>query len=275
MTLFAPSRRAVGILGVLVVPVLTLGAGHGLAAAASGVTVTPGGPFTDGETVTVTVGPNGVFTPNARVNVLECADPGGTAANLPTDDSTCDGNTIQGATVLVHSDGSVSAPNYTLYQLPSAALGEQPNFQPVCNQSSPCVLYVGQDQNNFTQPKMFSAPFTVGPAAASTTTTPVGAGSGAGTAGGPASPATGSQGTSTAPGASNGGATGAGAQTAGTAAHEGTTAASGVSADRSAASSGTLAFTGLPADLVWLALLGAILVTVGILVRRASARATR
>ena len=261
-------------------PVLILGAGQGLAAAASGVTVTPGGPLTDGETLTVAVGPNSVFTPNARVNILECADPGGTAANLPIDDSTCDGNTIQGTTVLVHGDGSLSDPNYTVYQLPSATLGEQPNFQPVCNQSSPCVLYVGQDQNDFNQPKMFSAPFTVGPAASSATA-PVGAGSGAGTngggtAGGSANPAPGSQGATTAPVASNGGATGTGAPAApGTAAHEGTTA-SGASADPSAvASSGTLAFTGLPADLVWLALLGAILVAVGILVRRASAKATR
>jgi hypothetical protein len=119
--------------------------------------------LSNGESITLSVGPNSFFTPFSRVNVLECAE---TDGHLPTDISTCDGNTIQAETVLVGRDGSFTVPGYTVYQLPSGALGEQANDQPICNESSPCVLYVGQDQNDFTAPKLFSAPFLIGPSAA-------------------------------------------------------------------------------------------------------------
>ena len=140
------------------------------AAATPTVTVTPtvqGATNTSvysGEVVVVSVGANSLFTPGAKVNILECADPAGTVAALPTSISNCDGNTIQGATLLVQSNGSVVDDQYTLYQLPNAVLGEQSNAQPVCNGSNQCVLYVGEDQNDFTQPKLFSAPFAIGQA---------------------------------------------------------------------------------------------------------------
>jgi hypothetical protein len=248
-------------------------AGADPAGATTGVILTPGPPFTDGEAVTVSVGPNGVLTPNAKVNILECADPGGSAANLPRDDSTCDGNTIQGATVLAHGDGSISTPNYTIYQLPSATLGEQPNFQPVCNQSSPCVLYVGEDENDFTQPKIFSAPFTVsgGTAGSSPTTTPPPtAGSGG------AGPGTsGTSGTSGVSGAGAGGGT-TSAPSPGAGGHPTATAPSGSSTDAPtrASQSGMLAFTGAPA-LPWLLAGGILLVLAGMFARRLSARRDR
>ncbi|MHB8681858.1 MAG: hypothetical protein ACYDA2_07170 [Acidimicrobiales bacterium] len=92
--------------------------------------------------------------------VLECADPGGKAANLPTDDSECDGATQYPKTVLFGHDGSARIPDYQLFELPNAALGEQSNAALVCGtRADPCVLYVGLDQNDFTQPKVFSAPF--------------------------------------------------------------------------------------------------------------------
>jgi hypothetical protein len=137
------------------------------AAATPVVTVTPtsgapaSGSFQDGEIVTVTVTDNSVFTPGSKVNILECADPQGTSANLPKSISTCDGDTIQGDTVLVKPGGAASETDYTVYQLPSATLGERPDGQPVCNATNQCVLYVGQNQNDFTQPKVFSSPFTV------------------------------------------------------------------------------------------------------------------
>ena len=71
----------------------------------------------------------------------------------------CDGNTIQGISILVANDGSFSESTYQVYALPSPVLGEQPNAQPICNQTNYCVLYVGQNQNDFTAPKVFSAPF--------------------------------------------------------------------------------------------------------------------
>ncbi len=132
------------------------------AAATPTVTISPGpasGAFTSGESVTVTVGPNSLFVPHTRVNMIECADPGGSAANLPTSLSTCDANTIEADTVLVQPDGSFVEHGYTLYALPNEVLGEQSNWQPVCNRTNQCVLYVGEDQDDFTQPKIFSAPF--------------------------------------------------------------------------------------------------------------------
>jgi hypothetical protein len=108
------------------------------------------------------VGPNHYFTPYAHVNILECADPGGKKKNLPTSAFTCDGNTIQGDTVLIAKNGSFSEHGYEIYALPNtAALGESPNGQPVCNTKKPCVLYVGQNQEKFSAPKEFSRPFTI------------------------------------------------------------------------------------------------------------------
>jgi hypothetical protein len=132
------------------------------AAATPTVTITPGpssGAFTNGQTVTVSVGPNSLFIPHSRVNLIECADPGGSEGNLPTSLTTCDANTVEADTVLVQPDGSFVEHGYTLYALPNEVLGEQSNWQPVCNPTNQCVLYVGEDQNDFTQPKTFSAPF--------------------------------------------------------------------------------------------------------------------
>ncbi len=122
---------------------------------------TASGPYQDGETVAVTVKKNSTFTPGTRVNILECADPQGTVANLPKDIGSCDGLTIQADSVLVQPDGAISVPTYTMYRLPSPTLGEQSNALPVCDETDQCVLYVGQDQTDFTQPKAFSSPFTV------------------------------------------------------------------------------------------------------------------
>jgi hypothetical protein len=126
------------------------------------VSIVPGpssGMFSSGQTVTVSVGPNSLFVPHSRVNIIECADPGGTKEGLPTSLSTCDANTIEADTVLVQANGSFKEASYTLYALPNATLGEQANWQPVCNRTDECVLYVGEDQDDFTQPKVFSEPF--------------------------------------------------------------------------------------------------------------------
>ncbi len=74
---------------------------------------------------------------------------------------------MQSGTVLVAGDGSFEISHYTIYSLPNTALEETPDVMPVCNSGSECVLYIGQDQNDFTQPKVFSAPFTVQPTAGS------------------------------------------------------------------------------------------------------------
>ena len=105
--------------------------------------ISPSGQLNSGEVITVSVGANSLFTPHAHINVLECADPGGSAASLPKDITTCDGNTIQGDSVLVGANGSFSVTGYTVYQLARAwrsasALGMA---SPWCNQtSSLCAL---------------------------------------------------------------------------------------------------------------------------------------
>lgn len=117
--------------------------------------------YDNGQQIGISVAANKYFTPYTRIVVLECADPGGSIDALPKSDLKCDGNTVQGYSILVNKDGSFSTSSYQLFSLPNTQLGENYLGQPVCNRSSTCVLYVGQDQTNFTAPKIFSAPFTI------------------------------------------------------------------------------------------------------------------
>jgi hypothetical protein len=119
------------------------------------------GTYHNGELINVAVGSNHFFKPYSRVNILECADPGGKKANLPTNADTCDGNTIQGNTILVNKNGSFSEHGYELYALPNKQLGELSNNQPVCNKKRSCVLYIGENQEDFNSAKMFSPPFLI------------------------------------------------------------------------------------------------------------------
>jgi hypothetical protein len=217
------------------------------ASAPPSVSVSPAGSFSSGQTVSVTVGPNNFFTPHARVNILECADPGGSVANLPKDITSCDGDTIEGNSILVADDGSFSDSAYPVYAVPNSALGEQPDDQPTCNQTNPCVLYVGQDQNDFTAPKVFSTPFLVTP------------GSGVTTASGGQTGSSGSSGTTNttvAPAPSA-------ASSSGAAVTLGTT---------TVGATGSLADTGPSAELTWLAVTGTALVVAGAVGRRRALR---
>jgi hypothetical protein len=236
--------------GLTVVVALTIGQTAGASTASPTLKMSPGGQLRDGESVSISVDANGYFTPYSHVNILECADPAGSPAKLPTSDSTCDGNTIQGNTVLISSNGSFSEPDYTVYLLPSPALGEQSNYQPVCDATNPCVLYVGQNQNDFTAPKVFSAPFTIAAAAGSTSTS-----STSSTSSSPATTAT----SGTTP-----------TVTATTAPNPSVSIASSAAGD-----TGALANTGPPEQLVWIVISGAGLFLVGSLGRRQVQRARR
>jgi hypothetical protein len=126
------------------------------------ITPAPGSTtYHDGQSVSISVGPNKYFAPYSRIIIIECGDPGGTIDNLPKSSLTCDGNTAPGYSVLVNKDGSFSASNYQLASLPNTVFSESYDEEPVCNQTHQCVLYIGQDQSNFTQPKIFSAPFAI------------------------------------------------------------------------------------------------------------------
>ena len=97
------------------------------------------------------------------VNIYECADPDGQTDDLPTDGSSCDGLTSDnGATINVSGTGTIDKKGYEIFALPSSALGEPSNQSPVCTATSACVLYVGQNLNDFTQPYVWSTPFYVG-----------------------------------------------------------------------------------------------------------------
>ena len=165
--------RLLGIAGVAVFA--TLGLTMGVAPATAGasgatVSISPGAnghPYMNEASLTITVGPNSTFAPYSRIEVLECAAPNGVP---PVSDASCDGNTANGQSVIVAKDGSFEVTNYTLYALPNRQLAETAATTPVCNATSQCVLYIGQNQNDFTQPKVFSTPFTVAPTAASTPT---------------------------------------------------------------------------------------------------------
>ena len=117
--------------------------------------------FHDGQTVTVSMGPNKLFAPLSHVNIVQCSDPGGKHANLPTSFIDCDENTIQGDTVVVHAGGSFSESAYTVYKLPSPTLGETMHGKPACDKANPCVLLVSEFQTNLSKPKAFSHPFVV------------------------------------------------------------------------------------------------------------------
>jgi hypothetical protein len=221
----------------------------GASAGPPSLIISPQGNYSDGQTISVAVGPNGYFTPHARVNILECADPAGLVANLPKDITTCDGNTIQGSTIQVADDGSFSESAYPVYLLPSSALGEQSNYKPICNQTNSCVLYVGQDQNDFTAPKVFSAPFVISPSSGTTTAVKAGSSGSSGTTSTTVAPPT-----SAAPTV---------------------TLAAGGPATSSASASAALANTGPPAQLAWVAASGMALLLTGVMGRRRVLRGGR
>jgi hypothetical protein len=232
------------VAGVLLVLGLGTAVDPGVAGAATPtVTITPaptGGMYSDQESVSVSVGPNSLFNPYSKVVIIECADPLGTAANLPTSFSSCDGDTRQSDTVLVQPDGSFSESNYELFAVPNAVLEEQANWTPVCNKTHECVLYVGEDFNDFSKPKIFSKPFlfTSDPAT-------IGGGGLANSVPGPSS-----------------------ASASGSPSTTGPSAAVSIGAS-------TLAFTGLPSSAPWLVAMGVGLVALGTAARRVARRRGR
>ncbi len=153
----------------------------GAAGGSASAIITPnadGRPYQNGETLDISVGPNDTFTPNARIVIMECGAPHGV---LPTSDLACDGETIQSGSVLVGSNGSFRVPDYTMYSLPNLVFGGEADTLPICNATTECVLFIGQNQNDFSAPKIFSSPYFVDPTANSTPQEPVTA-SGGGTA---------------------------------------------------------------------------------------------
>jgi len=127
----------------------------------SGQAVTPGTPFSSGQTIGVAVPANTVFNPNLNVSIVECAAPNGV---LPTLTSACDTSTVQGPTLLPAKDGSLNFTGYQVYALPDlVSLAESPTGNPKCDLSDECVLYIGNSYNDFTQPHFWSQGFFIAP----------------------------------------------------------------------------------------------------------------
>ncbi len=136
-------------------------------------TVTLGTPYSSGQTINVTVAPNTTlslanlesngYTGEPAMKAVECVDPGGLVANLPTNPlNNCDGQTVL-STSAVNADGSFSIKGYTVYWLPdNATFGESASNKPTCGTApNYCVLYIGPNQLDFSKPHIFSAPFAV------------------------------------------------------------------------------------------------------------------
>ncbi len=161
-------RRAGALVGAVIALVgaviVSAGAFGGSASAqtAPTVTLTPSSGFQDQQIIEVSVGPNTLFQAGQDIKILECAD-GASGVNQ------CDSETLNADSVTAASDGSFDDKKYQIFALPSAALGEPPSSKPVCDATHECELYVGVDQNDFSQPMLFSSAFTIG--AATTTTT--------------------------------------------------------------------------------------------------------
>jgi hypothetical protein len=127
-------------------------------------TITTGTPFSSGQAIDIVIPANSVFVQTASLHIVECSAPRGV---IPTDPSTCDGNTIQGTSLSPKADGSVDLEAqkgllYNVYALPDLpSLGESSG--PVCNLTTECIIYIGYDYNDFTQPHFWSSPFYVAP----------------------------------------------------------------------------------------------------------------
>jgi len=120
-------------------------------------------PFDSGQNINVVIPVNSAFASpdnSTAKKVVECAAPNGV---VPTLSSACDGLTIQGPTVVAAADGHFTLTSYTVYALPdSVSLGEGAGG-PVCGNTlaTECILYVGDDYNDFTKPHLWSQPFLI------------------------------------------------------------------------------------------------------------------
>lgn len=132
--------------------------------ATASVTISPGDPHSQ-QTITVS---GAGFPVHAKdptgIQILECADPGGTTAGLPASNLLCDGTTINPTQINTDAQGSFTA-RYTVY-----ALSGLHTSNIYCDKTHFCVLWAGVDYNgNFLGVHAFSAAFEVGGTGSTTT----------------------------------------------------------------------------------------------------------
>ena len=170
---------------------LALGLGVGAASANSLVspdgtttlstqgTITSGTPYSSGQSITITGSANSTLSnanlvansvpgqatgnPVGAFYFEECADPGGTAANLPTTSSGCEAATDDFTSVSKTEDGSFDNPSYTVYDLPDPGTLGNATMVGKCDVApNTCVIGIFATNPNttgFSYPHLFSAPF--------------------------------------------------------------------------------------------------------------------
>jgi hypothetical protein len=158
----------VAITGILVTQALAapIASGTQLNAALAYGTFTAGTPFSSGQYIEVNVPANSALSPTGLVKIIECSDPGGLPANLPTTVSGCDTTTIQGDSLVPNADGSFDYypgdvngdAGYEVISLPSRGPSSI-----TCNLTNACVLWIGDNYNNLLSNQLWSDPFYVAP----------------------------------------------------------------------------------------------------------------
>jgi len=151
---------AIAVAGAIPISLLAMGGTAGAANPLQIATVTPGStytagtPFSSGQHVAINVPANTTLAPVAGQNIVivECAAPGGV---IPTQITACDPNSVSGDSITPNADGSLS-----------------PSGTPVCNLGNQCVLYIGTNYGDFTQPHVWSQAFVINPTAGNTGANP-------------------------------------------------------------------------------------------------------
>jgi hypothetical protein len=150
--MFREQRSA--LVAIVAASVVVLAIVPGAAAAGPTATMTPASGLVDGQRTTIH---GSGFPSHVELQVLECI---GTARDLPRDDRSCEGDTLdstgytdaQGNYLNAPGDPSGDTQGYRISTLPSAT------FKVVsihCGPTDPCLLYVGTQFNDFTKPHVF------------------------------------------------------------------------------------------------------------------------
>ena len=158
-------KRAL-VRGAVLVTVLASVGAFAVPAYAAPSVATPPGPYAGGQTVTVSGTGFAKRASGASIEILMCADPDGTTANLPRDNTSCDGTTLNPETIYPTGTDPGPPGNFTAKYLIQELSAKSQNLIN-CDATHYCVLWVGEDYvGNFygtpTDPVAYSQPFLVG-----------------------------------------------------------------------------------------------------------------
>jgi hypothetical protein len=140
-------------------------------------------PLQDSQVVTVSVSANSTLSQSSLeaagfpsgvvgMKVIQCADPGGQVANLPQNLTSCAPATLVNGPN-PQQDGSVSVEGFTVYTVPDVAVLGASNGT-MCDTQHECVLGIFSNQEDFSKPHLFSAPFLVAGGTETAATSPSG-----------------------------------------------------------------------------------------------------